>query len=142
MPDETWTRTKLVKRWLNFSGKQTKSLISRTTKKPALTNWNLPALTPTLNDRRKTIVRTTPIMADINYIADHIDRIERRHGGNRNLILSSKWRIASHIDLFADLNPNGTLTQQQTEQVDAYIRKFKQTPAGQNAIAVYQRRAG
>lgn len=81
-------------------------------------------------------------MADINYIADHIDRIERRHGGNRNLILSSKWRIASNAELFDDLNPNGSLTQEQVQQVDAYIQRFKQTSVGQNAIVAYQRRAG
>lgn len=79
-------------------------------------------------------------MANINYIADHIDRIERRHGGKQSLILSSKWRIASHAELFDDLNPNGTLTPQQVEQVDTYIQHFKQTSAGQNAIATYQRR--
>jgi len=43
-------------------------------------------------------------MSSIDYVADHIDRIERRHGGNQNLIVNSKWRIASSVDLF----PEGT----------------------------------
>ena len=77
----------------------------------------------------------------INYVADHIDRIDRRHGGKENLILDSKWRIASSLEMFQDLNPNGTLTPEQLAKVDAYIARFKATPAGQQAIAQYQRRA-
>jgi hypothetical protein len=77
----------------------------------------------------------------INDVADHIDRIDRRHGGKQNLILDSKWRIASILDMFDDLNPNGTLTPEQLAKVDAYIVRFKSTPAGQQAIAQYQRRA-
>jgi hypothetical protein len=78
----------------------------------------------------------------INYVADHIDRIDRRHGGEQNLILNSKWRIASSLEMFgSDLNPNGTLTPEQLAKVDAYIARFKSTPAGSDAIAQYQRRA-
>lgn len=77
----------------------------------------------------------------INYVADHIDRIDRRHGGKENLILNSKWRIASSLGMFQDLNPNGTLTTDQLAKVDAYIARFKATPAGQQAISQYQRRA-
>lgn len=79
----------------------------------------------------------------INYVADHIDRIERRHAGKDNLILNSKWRIASAIDLFAygTLASDGTLTPQQIAQVDAYIASFAASPAGKEAIAQYQRRA-
>ncbi len=81
--------------------------------------------------------------SSIYYIADHVDRIERRHGGNQNLILNSKWRIASNIDLFpyGELAADGTLTPDQIAQIDAYISKFKETPAGREAIAQYQRRA-
>ena len=78
-------------------------------------------------------------MPNIQYIADHIDRIERRHGGNESLILDSKWRIASNAELFEDLNPNGSLTPQQVAAVDSYIQRFKQTAQGQQAIAFYQR---
>lgn len=77
----------------------------------------------------------------VDYTADHIDRIDRRHRGNEKLILDSKWRIASSLEMFQDLNPNGTLTPEQLAKVDAYIVRFKSTPAGQQAIAQYQRRA-
>jgi hypothetical protein len=75
-------------------------------------------------------------MPDINYVADHIDRIERRHGGNESLILNSKWRIASNLNLFWDeLNPDGTLTPEQIAVVDSSIADFKATSTGQQAIA-------
>jgi hypothetical protein len=76
--------------------------------------------------------------SSISYVADHIDRIERRHQA-LNSILDSKWRIASAIDLFpGQLAENGTLTPQQLAAVDQYIAKFKSTPAGREAIAHYQ----
>ena len=79
----------------------------------------------------------------INYVADQIDRLERRHGGKENLILDSKWRIADSLGMFGDaLNPNGSLPPDQVTKVDAYIAKFKATPAGRDAIAQLQRRAG
>lgn len=80
----------------------------------------------------------------VDYVADHIDRIERRHGGKQSFILDSKWRIASAIDLFpyGTLASDGTLTPSQLVKVDAYIERFKTTPAGKEAIAQYQRRAG
>jgi hypothetical protein len=78
----------------------------------------------------------------VDYTADHIDRIERRHRGNEKLILDSKWRIASSLEMFGSaLNPNGSLTPDQLAKVDAYIARFKSTPAGSDAIAQYQRRA-
>jgi hypothetical protein len=82
-------------------------------------------------------------MSSIDYVADHIDRIERRHGGNQNLIVNSKWRIASSVDLFPEgtFAADGTLTPDQITQLDAYIAKFKATPAGREAIANYARRA-
>ena len=78
----------------------------------------------------------------ISYVADHIDRMERRHQ-TQSSILDSKWRIASAIDLFpsGELAENGTLKPQQLAAVDQYIEKFKSTPAGKDAIAQYQRRA-
>ena len=79
-------------------------------------------------------------MPNIQYVADHIDRIERRHGGNESLILNSKWRIASNLNLFGDeLKPDGTLTPKQVAVVDSSIADFKSTVTGQQAIAFYQR---
>jgi hypothetical protein len=79
--------------------------------------------------------------SSINYVADHIDRIDRRHGGKENLILDSKWRIASALEMFgSDLNPNGSLTPSQLAKVDAYIARFKSTPAGSDAICASQQR--
>lgn len=78
----------------------------------------------------------------VQYVADNIDRIDLRHGGKENLILDSKWRIASSLEMFgSNLNFNGTLTPDQLAKVDAYIARFKATPAGQQAISQYQRRA-
>jgi hypothetical protein len=78
----------------------------------------------------------------VNYVADHIDRIERQHQ-TKGSILDSKWRIASCVDLFShtELAENGSLTPQQLAAVDQYIAKFKATPAGKEAIAQYSRRA-
>jgi hypothetical protein len=82
-------------------------------------------------------------MSSINYVADHICRIEGVHAGYPDRILNSKWRIASNIDLFpyGELAADGTLTPEQITQIDAYIEKFKATPVGRAAIAQYQRRA-
>lgn len=81
-------------------------------------------------------------MASINYVADHICRIEGIHACHPDQILNSKWRIASNVDLFPPgaLAADGTLTPDQIIQTDAYIAKFKATPAGKEAIAQYQRR--
>jgi hypothetical protein len=78
----------------------------------------------------------------IGYVADHVNRILRRHQ-TQNSILDSKWRIASCVDLFpsGELAENGSLTPQQLAAVDQYIEKFKATPAGREAIAFYQRKA-
>ncbi len=82
-------------------------------------------------------------MSSINYVADHICRIEGIHAGHPDRILNSKWRIASNIDLFpyGELAADGTLTSDQITKIDAYIEKFKATAAGREAIAQYQRRA-
>lgn len=81
--------------------------------------------------------------SNIDYVADHICRIEGIHAGYPDRVLDSKWRIASNIDLFpyAELAVDGSLTPEQIAEVDAYISKFKATPAGQEAMAQYQRRA-
>jgi hypothetical protein len=81
--------------------------------------------------------------SNIDYVADHICRIEGLHAGHPDRILNSKWRIASNIELFpnAELAVDGTLTPEQITQIDAYISKFKATPAGREALARYARRA-
>lgn len=77
-------------------------------------------------------------MSSIDYVADHIDRIERRHAGDESLILNSKWRIASNLNLFAgELKKDGTLSPEQIAQIDSYIAKFKSTPGGREAIAFF-----
>lgn len=82
-------------------------------------------------------------MSSINYVADHICRIEGIHAGHPDRILNSKWRIASNVELFSygELAVDGTLTSDQIAKIDAYISKFKATPAGREALAQYQRRA-
>ncbi len=79
---------------------------------------------------------------NVDYIADHISRIESIHAGHPSRILNSKWRIASNVDLFpyGTLAVDGTLTPEQESEIDAYIEKFKATPAGREALAQYQGR--
>ena len=80
------------------------------------------------------------IMASyVRYVADHINRISGVHVGHPDRIRYSKWRIASHLGLFKDLDPTGRLTTEQLKVVDIYIAKFKSTSVGQEAIAQYQR---
>jgi hypothetical protein len=80
-------------------------------------------------------------MPNIEYIADHICRIERIHAGHPNRILDSKWRIASNADLFVEtLASDGTLTPEQISRVDDFISTFKQEHP--DALAFYARRAG
>ena len=82
-------------------------------------------------------------MPNLDYVADHICRIEGIHAGHPDSILNSKWRIASNVDLFpyGSLAPDGTLTPDQISEIDAYIANFKASPAGKAAIANYARRA-
>ena len=75
----------------------------------------------------------------VRYVADHITRISGVHTGYPDRILDSKWRIASCLGLFKDLDPSGKLTTEQVEVVDIYITKFLSTSVGQEAIAYYQR---
>ena len=74
------------------------------------------------------------------YVADHITRISGIHAGHPDRILDSKWRIASCLGLFKNLDPTGKLTTEQTEVVDIYIAKFLSTSVAQEAIAQFQRR--
>ncbi|MEW5859270.1 MAG: hypothetical protein AB1861_18110 [Cyanobacteriota bacterium] len=78
-------------------------------------------------------------MPNIEYIADHICRIEGIHAGHPDRALKSKWRIASNADLFPTLASDGTLTAEQISRIDDFIAEFKrQNP---DAIAQYARRA-
>ncbi len=76
---------------------------------------------------------------NVNYVADHIVRIEGIHSGYPQRILNSKWRIASNVDLFpyGELAVDGSLTPDQIAEVDAYIESFKSTPAGRESLALY-----
>jgi hypothetical protein len=80
--------------------------------------------------------------SSIDYVADHICRIEGIHVGHPDRILNSKWRIASNIDLFpyGELAVDGTLTPDQIAQIDAYISNFKATTAGRESICASQQR--
>ncbi|NER30787.1 MAG: hypothetical protein F6J89_25005 [Symploca sp. SIO1C4] len=61
-----------------------------------------------------------------DYIAEQINRIESHYQGNQQLVENSCWRIASNADLFdKQLNPDGTLTPTQQQQVDEFIDNFK-----------------
>lgn len=51
---------------------------------------------------------------DPDYIKRHIDRIP--HYGD-----DSRYRLASHLDMFEHLNPNGTLTDEQRQAVDNFV---------------------
>ena len=73
------------------------------------------------------------------YVADHINRISGVHAGHPDRILDSKWRIASCLGLFKNLDPTGKLTTKQVKVVDIYITKFLSTSVGQEAISYYQR---
>jgi hypothetical protein len=50
---------------------------------------------------------------DPDYIQRHIDRIP--HYGD-----DSRYRLASHLDMFENLNPDGSLTAEQREAVDNF----------------------
>jgi hypothetical protein len=74
-----------------------------------------------------------------HYVAEHIHRIEGRYVGHPELIADSKWRIASALGVFKEeLADDGSLTPEQIQTIDAYIAKFKITPAGHEAIAHFQ----
>lgn len=56
---------------------------------------------------------------NINYIKDHIDRIQQTN--DQNLIDNSLWRIASNAELFDNLNNDGSLSLDQKEKIQAFI---------------------
>ncbi|MEG4087538.1 hypothetical protein [Microcoleus sp. POL10_C6] len=56
-----------------------------------------------------------------DYIKRHIERIPR-YGDD------SRYRLASHLDMFEHLNPNGTLTPEQREAVDNFAIGYQALP--------------
>lgn len=57
-----------------------------------------------------------------NYIKRHIERIP--HYGD-----DSRFRLASHLDMFENLNPDGSLTAEQRQAVDNFVAGW-QAPEG------------
>ena len=53
-----------------------------------------------------------------DYIKRHISRIPR-YGD------SSRWRLASHLEMFDNLNPNVTLTPEQRQAVDNFVAAYE-----------------
>ena len=56
-----------------------------------------------------------------DYIKRHIQRIP--HYGD-----DSRYRLASHLDMFEHLNPNGSLTPEQREAVDNFAISYQALP--------------
>jgi hypothetical protein len=56
-----------------------------------------------------------------DYIKRHIERIPK-YGDD------SRYRLASHLDMFEDLNVNGTLTNEQREAVDNFVAAYQPEP--------------
>ena len=53
-----------------------------------------------------------------DYIKRHIERIPR-YGDD------SRYRLASHLDMFEDLNTNGSLTDEQRQAVDDFVAAWQ-----------------
>lgn len=43
----------------------------------------------------------------------------------------SRWRLASHLDMFANLNPDGTLTPEQRQAVDNFALGYQYQKSSQ-----------
>ncbi|MEG4281002.1 hypothetical protein QUA62_26605 [Microcoleus sp. MON1_C1] len=43
----------------------------------------------------------------------------------------SRWRLASYLDMFADLNPNGSLSPEQREAVDNFVLGYQYQKSSQ-----------
>ncbi|MEG4009920.1 hypothetical protein QUA41_28705 [Microcoleus sp. Pol11C1] len=56
-----------------------------------------------------------------DYIKRHIERIPK-YGDD------SRYRLASHLDMFESLNPDGTLTNEQREAVDNFVAAYEPEP--------------
>ena len=62
---------------------------------------------------------------DRDYIKRHIDRIP--HYGD-----DSRYRLASHLDMFENLNPDGSLTAEQRQAVDNFAHGWQALPDGED----------
>ena len=58
---------------------------------------------------------------DPDYIQRHIDRIP--HYGD-----DSRYRLASHLDMFENLSPDGSLTAEQRQAVDNFVIGYQALP--------------
>ena len=59
-----------------------------------------------------------------DYIKRHIERIPR-YGDN------SRWRLASHLEMFENLNPDGSLTPEQRQAVDNFAHAYNSNSGGE-----------
>ena len=60
-----------------------------------------------------------------DYILRHIQRIP--HYGD-----DSRFRLASHLDMFENLNPDGSLTDEQRQAVDNFAHGWQALPDGED----------
>jgi len=60
-----------------------------------------------------------------DYIKRHIQRIP--HYGD-----DSRFRLASHLDMFENLNPDGSLTDEQRQAVDNFAHGWQALPDGED----------
>ena len=60
-----------------------------------------------------------------DYIKRHISRIP--HYGD-----DSRYRLASHLDMFENLNPDGSLTDEQRQAVDNFAHGWQALPDGED----------
>jgi hypothetical protein len=66
------------------------------------------------DESKEDAVIESDAVIEPDYIKRHISRIPY-YGDN------SRWRLASHLDMFENLNPNGSLTPEQREAVDNFV---------------------
>jgi hypothetical protein len=61
---------------------------------------------------------------DPDYVDRHIARIPT-HGDD------SRWRLATHLNMFDDLNTDGSLTPEQREAVDNFVMAYQSNSGGE-----------
>ena len=61
---------------------------------------------------------------DADYVDRQISRIPQ-YGDD------SRWRLASHLDMFDNLNPDGSLTPEQREAVDNFVAAYESDSGGE-----------
>jgi hypothetical protein len=75
------------------------------------------------DESKEDAVIESDAVIEPDYIKRHISRIPY-YGDN------SRWRLASHLDMFDNLNPNGSLTPEQRQAVDNFAHGW-QAPDGE-----------